>query len=663
MAINFKTYEIYLDLINNTSVTSPIRFSQNDQNSAKLLLNITNKTAEMDLSTVTSVRMSFKKPDGTRVFQNDCQPINPLKGKYQIVLKTQTLTAVGKVIGQVHIEENGRIIDTQKIVFEVDESLASDDAIESTNEFGAIQQAIDLGNKLEGKDIDGIIAAGDKADTALTKSNENANQIGILSKVEKNNFQLTMNTLQPFLKKRKPIVSFLSDDGTTQEFTILKPLYDAKGIKATMAIVPTFIGNAGYITLEQLKQLHREGHDIASHTHTHPNMTTITDENILRNELKNSLDQLNAWGITDVESIVYPQGGWNDNVLKVSNEYYLNGFLAGTSKLNYPPIDTYKINRVGMGSYFDPPNDGFTDTKTLDYYKYKVDKAIERNAWLVFMVHPGAYSGEHNATQQQYMSDTIDYIKSKGVEILTVKEAYRRFSNPIDLVDYTPGKANKRIFRVGCDGTLDFTDKDLVVTKTKSDMNVYVNGVNGDDTWNDGSQNKPYKTINKALAMIPKFVEHTVNVYVDGDFSTVDLSLSGFMGNGMLVVQGNTTKVNVKNVNIRNNSVFTSVKNFTTHGKTDVRDSVNVDIDSIDDSDVNARVGVVYYRSNGRVVNCNISNKSTAIQCEYGTIISNGNTGVANTQAFYANWGGKILKVGTSPAGTQSAANGGLVSP
>ncbi|PHA96163.1 hypothetical protein, partial [Bacillus pseudomycoides] len=145
-------------------------------------------------------------------------------------------------------------------------------------------------------------------------------------------------------------------------------------------------------------------------------------------------------------------------VLKIANEYYLNGVLAGTSKLNYPPIDTYKINRVGRGSYFEPAKDGFTDTKSLEYYKYKVDKAIERNAWLIFMVHPGAYSGDHNATQQQYMSDTIDYIKSKGVEILTIKDAYRRFSNPIDLVDYTPGRANKKIFRVGCDGTLDFTD-------------------------------------------------------------------------------------------------------------------------------------------------------------------------------------------------------------
>ncbi|QEL88488.1 BppU family phage baseplate upper protein [Bacillus mycoides] len=168
--MTFKTYEINVDLVNDASTTNTIRFSQNDRNSAKLLLTITNKGAELDLSQAKSVRMSFKKSDGTRVFQNDCQTINAMKGKYQILLKTQTLAAAGNVIAQIHIEEEDRTIDTQKFLFVVNDSLASDDAIESTNEFTIIQKAIEAGTKLEGKDINGIIAAGAKADAALPKA-------------------------------------------------------------------------------------------------------------------------------------------------------------------------------------------------------------------------------------------------------------------------------------------------------------------------------------------------------------------------------------------------------------------------------------------------------------------------------------------------------------
>ncbi|HDR7248222.1 TPA: BppU family phage baseplate upper protein [Bacillus pacificus] len=168
--MTFKTYEINVDLVHDTSTTCSNRFSQNDRNSAKLLVTITNKGAELDLSQAKSVRMSFKKPDGTRVFQNDCQPINAMKGKYQIVLKTQTLTSVGNVIAQIHIEEEDRIIDTQKFFFVVNDSLASDEAVESTNEFTIIQKAIEAGEKLEGVDINGIIAAGELAKGALPKT-------------------------------------------------------------------------------------------------------------------------------------------------------------------------------------------------------------------------------------------------------------------------------------------------------------------------------------------------------------------------------------------------------------------------------------------------------------------------------------------------------------
>ncbi|HGP3676754.1 TPA: BppU family phage baseplate upper protein [Bacillus pacificus] len=168
--MTFKTYEINVDLVHDTSTTYSNHFSQNDRNSAKLLVTITNKGAELDLSQAKSVRMSFRKPDGTRVFQNDCQPINAMKGKYQIVLKTQTLTSVGNVIAQIHIEEDDRILDTQKFFFVVNDSLASDEAVESTNEFTIIQKAIEAGKKLEGVDINGIIAAGAKADAALPKS-------------------------------------------------------------------------------------------------------------------------------------------------------------------------------------------------------------------------------------------------------------------------------------------------------------------------------------------------------------------------------------------------------------------------------------------------------------------------------------------------------------
>ncbi|MFK4293742.1 BppU family phage baseplate upper protein [Bacillus sp. RC250] len=167
--MTFKTRELTVDLVDEIS-TKEIRFSQGDKNSAKLVLNITNQGEELDLSKAIAVRITFRKPDGTTVFQEDLQPINAMKGKYQIILKTQTLAAAGNVYGQVRIFEKDQELDAEPFGFTVKQSYSGNGAVESTNEFTIIQKAIEAGEKLKGVDIDGIIAAGAKADAALPKA-------------------------------------------------------------------------------------------------------------------------------------------------------------------------------------------------------------------------------------------------------------------------------------------------------------------------------------------------------------------------------------------------------------------------------------------------------------------------------------------------------------
>lgn len=147
-----------------------IRFYQNDLNSAKLLINVTHDKVVTDFSSATSVQIAFLKPDCKRVFQ-DVQNVNQMQGKYYVVLSTQTLIAYGNVIAQLRFTfPNNKVIETCKFAFTVDESIMSDEAMKSTNEFPVIQKAIEAGKKLEGVDIDGIIAAGAKADAALPKT-------------------------------------------------------------------------------------------------------------------------------------------------------------------------------------------------------------------------------------------------------------------------------------------------------------------------------------------------------------------------------------------------------------------------------------------------------------------------------------------------------------
>ncbi|WP_257206635.1 BppU family phage baseplate upper protein [Bacillus thuringiensis] len=160
----------YKDFATKEEELKVMRFYQNDLNSAKLLINVTHDKVVTDFSTATKVQIAFLKPDGKRVFQ-DVQNVNQMQGKYYVVLSTQILIAYGNVVAQLRLTfPNNKVIETCKFVFAVDESIMSDTALESTNEFPVIQKAIEAGKKLEGVDIDGIIAAGAKADAALPKT-------------------------------------------------------------------------------------------------------------------------------------------------------------------------------------------------------------------------------------------------------------------------------------------------------------------------------------------------------------------------------------------------------------------------------------------------------------------------------------------------------------
>lgn len=176
MAELLKVREITIDTMQHKDFATKeeelkvMRFYQNDLNSAKLLINVTHDKVVTDFSTATKVQIAFLKPDGKRVFQ-DVQNVNQMQGKYYVVLSTQTLIAYGNVVAQLRLTfPDNKVIETCKFVFAVDESIMSDEAMKSTNEFPVIQKAIEAGKKLEGVDINGTIAAGELAKGALPKT-------------------------------------------------------------------------------------------------------------------------------------------------------------------------------------------------------------------------------------------------------------------------------------------------------------------------------------------------------------------------------------------------------------------------------------------------------------------------------------------------------------
>ncbi|MGE8013225.1 BppU family phage baseplate upper protein [Bacillus mycoides] len=152
-----------------------IEFSQSNLNTSELIINITDGGKEFPLKDDDKIIVYFKKPDRTVVFQNkDIEILDKVKGKIKVLLTTQTLVRSGDVSGDITIEREvdgkRKRVGTYDFKFKVRASNSSNEVIESTNEFQVFDKIIEAGEKFKGKDIDGIIAAGAKADAALPKT-------------------------------------------------------------------------------------------------------------------------------------------------------------------------------------------------------------------------------------------------------------------------------------------------------------------------------------------------------------------------------------------------------------------------------------------------------------------------------------------------------------
>ncbi|MED2903810.1 MULTISPECIES: BppU family phage baseplate upper protein [Bacillus cereus group] len=179
--MNNQSYEITVDTQKSIN-HSNIEFSQNNLNISELIFNITEDGKELPLNDTDEIIVYFKKPDKTVVFQDkEIKLLDKTKGKIKVLLTTQTLVRAGDVEGEISIGrvENGmkKRTSTYGFSFKVRSSLASNDSIESTNEFQMFDQLLELGKQ----DIPAIIASKETSEQALKKSEDNEKQIGILS--------------------------------------------------------------------------------------------------------------------------------------------------------------------------------------------------------------------------------------------------------------------------------------------------------------------------------------------------------------------------------------------------------------------------------------------------------------------------------------------------
>lgn len=209
-----------------------------------------------------------------------------------------------------------------------------------------------------------------------------------------------------------------------------------------------------------------------------------------------------------------------------------------------------------------------------------------------------------------------------------------------------------------------------VPNQTTADITYYVR-TDGNDG-NMGTADTPggaFKTWAKAYSVLPKTINHTVNVYIGPGTYPETISLKGFGGEGALSVIGIAASRFVQRVEIVNCTIVTTIDGFTCTATTveavSIRSStaavVNQVISTVSASN---QSGIVLNLATARLTACVISNKGRVVSAvNGGKAYAENFSGTGNTHGYVADLAGHISYAGTQATSTNGnyAGAGGIV--
>ena len=163
----------------------------------------------------------------------------------------------------------------------------------------------------------------------------------------------TTITLQDFMRvvhgkgelPAKPIV-LTFDDGYADNFTTMLPILEAHSMTAVVYVVTNKLGQPGYLTIDELKEMQRRGIEIGSHTADHLPLTSLDTAAQLK-QISESKIFLEWGGLATIYSLSYPNGAFNSEIIEmVKQSEYLTAVTgeAGLNTLNTNPYELYRVH-------------------------------------------------------------------------------------------------------------------------------------------------------------------------------------------------------------------------------------------------------------------------------------------------------------------------------
>ena len=234
------------------------------------------------------------------------------------------------------------------------------------------------------------------------------------------------------IANQQKVVILTFDDGYKSQYSNAKPILDKYGFKATFSIVCNYVGSGdNRMTWKEIKSLQQEGHNIASHTMNHYDLSKLPPQEV-EYEVAQSKQCLLDQGINP-KSFAYPFNGGSDDpsVTNTVASYYGLARTA-TDPLAFLSCDSSNCtaNRysiMGWSHDSEKKNNVYNDQQMLERFVQVVNSQNEYNANGVNVVpipiwHKIDNSNEEYSTSIDLFEAEIKYLYDNGFIVLTMAD-------------------------------------------------------------------------------------------------------------------------------------------------------------------------------------------------------------------------------------------------
>ncbi len=210
-------------------------------------------------------------------------------------------------------------------------------------------------------------------------------------------------------------ISLTFDDGTADHWQRGMALWDDYGFKVTLGIISSLFPQE---RIPQLAEAHAAGHELANHSSTHPDLSTLSTQDV-RMELSACRSFLlhSVPGLEYVPTVIYPYENFNDTVMNVLQD---EGYLFARS--GYQGIVEYaELNDVWNPPLLHLYSWANLNTLPVSMWNDTTDWAVSQGGWLVEQCHGIGAEGEPgvgwNPRPETEYREHYDHIATYGDSI------------------------------------------------------------------------------------------------------------------------------------------------------------------------------------------------------------------------------------------------------